>query len=448
MSSSVLIPYWLSDLPWLLEDSDHWYWFNHLFAYDQLIFIGPYIPTTTQQLANSSVFCLNTPSLAIALSDIQEQLEFLYHIKLNDISLFWHVIEASATCRFFDLHLLNCPRIAVIGDTHHLTHPISSLFPYLQSEPFTHICCSHNQYNPFFSSYLQLTAIDFPFCIPPFYNNVDRHLPTTHRLTYYGSLTSKNHLHRSRFVNTLLLSRLSCQLSLHNTSTFKSWALSFRSPQHNLTCSLNGTFSFQTWIPMLYGSCIYSDHLTPSNWFGSKLISHNNSFLYSSIDELVSAYELCINSRSLFTSISKSAHSLVVDTLFSSNYTRKYWLDSNFHARTYTTHHEQSLSYLLTRYLNYYGSDSFLHLIYAFESIQEHHRRIWKPKAHVYIALADIERFPLSELVRNLFLLLPRFIYNCSFLACENLTYLQQNLNSFIPISSEKGLLMLISLSP
>ena len=266
---AALIPYWLVDDPSDLDSSDHRWWFTPLENYDTLIFIGPFIRTIVKESGQKKVIMLQTNSFAFKLD--KALWDFLHSINItrSDINLYWHVMEASATCRVYGLNQLKCEKVAVIGDTHHMRNPISSIIEYLGQEDFTHVCCSHNQYNPFFAASLNLKSIDFPFCFPPDYKKqADKEGGTIKAdfgqvINYYGDTLSPHHFHRSFIINCLM--RAKEDIIIHGRSSFTAWIDKISTSQMVLTCSLNGTFSFQQFLPMLYSSIVFTDPLSQSN---------------------------------------------------------------------------------------------------------------------------------------------------------------------------------------
>ena len=129
--SIALVPYWLSDNPHELEKSDHLWWLDHLNYYEVTIFIGPNIKTNMSSREGKERLSICTNLFEIDLMEIFRNTLGPLGIRSSDITLYWHVLEAAATCRVSNINILDCPRICVIGDTHHMQNPISSLYAYL-----------------------------------------------------------------------------------------------------------------------------------------------------------------------------------------------------------------------------------------------------------------------------------------------------------------------------
>ena len=67
--------------------------------------------------------------------------EVLSQLNENDrnIDLFISVLQISTTCFPKNLSKLNCPKIAIVADTHHLLYSISSIIHYMKCENFEHM---------------------------------------------------------------------------------------------------------------------------------------------------------------------------------------------------------------------------------------------------------------------------------------------------------------------
>ncbi len=375
------MPYWLVDNPHELEASDHLWWFHHLVGYKTIVFIGPYIRNSLSTKGEQTLISIQTHSLRISLGQVFQSSLFPMGIRPSDIHLYWHVIEVAATCRVDQLDLLRCPKVCAIGDTHHMHRPITGLYEYLTAEQFSHVCCSHNQYNPFFSAVIGLTPIDFPFSLPPETTATERGVAMEIKdrsLYYYGSLVSRHHLHRSRIINTLLTDRLLADsLVVRQRMSFSKWRKNVLRPHHNLTCSLNGTFSFQTFLPMLGGACIYTDPISDSNWVGAVLRSGENCIVYESARHLADSFLFIHNTSDNGLSIGRKAKHSILLNLFTAREVQENWMKGIPEGRILTTSKEKDLEKQIVKHMESYGKANVTELVKIFEDIQELHRLHW-----------------------------------------------------------------------
>ncbi len=413
MTSNVaFVPYWLRDPPNKIASSDHFWWFRHLFTFETIIFAGPLIRNGVHDYRGVKIVCISTPSFYFHLdSHFNERVKLISGITLSQVGFYWHVMEATATCRVRGIEALNCPCVAVVGDTHHMKRPILDLIGYISSERFTHICCSHNQYNPFFSASCKLQSLDFPFCKPS--NIYNKNISIANGINYYGEVYSPYHFHRTRIINRALISKASIDVKIHSRLRFEEWKERISFPQHIITCSLNGTFSFQTFLPLLYGCCLYSDKLSEANWVGSKMVNGLNCIIYTSSDDLIKNYIKLASNSEEANSISMNAKQLLLDILPNeSDVTRNNFIGSLAN-RKQTTIQEDNLQASIIDFLEVYSIDQLSRLIEIFELIQEVHRKEWYVETAITIKEIDNQaRKRLQEKCLNLLLamlaILPR----------------------------------------
>ena len=377
---SVLIPYWFCHNPHSEIESDNHWWLSHLNQYDIRIYAGPFVENGSSIAEGRMIVTIKTSALHFDLIEIDERLRQYARIRIEDISLYWHVIEVLGTCRVRGLDRLRCPKICVVGDTHHQNNPISGLYSYLMCEKFTHVCCSHNQYNPFFSGTLGLQAIDFPFTQISVKDSAgtrveDLAVGTMH---YFGTILSKHHIHRSKLVNRLLASEtMGDRIEIHKRSSFTDWAKSVNGFHHNLTCSLNGTFSFQTFLPMLGGAIVYTDPISNANWVGAVLENGVNSIVYGNIGDVDRLFGLYSQREDISRSIGRNARSIISEILPTVDIVSREWYSGVPGHRRLTTSYEHRLHMLIEKLRMSDGFGAVEESVKVFERIQELHRRQW-----------------------------------------------------------------------
>jgi hypothetical protein len=413
--SIALIPYWLADNPHTIEISDHYWWLKHLEGFDKVLYCGPYIDDNISRTNYQTRYSLKTASLTYELQEIYIRKIRGLGIELGQITLYWHVIEAAATCRVIGLHLLSCPKICVIGDTHHMHRPISSLYEYLSSEPFTHVSCSHNQYNPFFSAILGLKTVDFPFMLPNMFyaRNISYRIGGFTSLNYYGSVLSIHHIHRSVIINRLLIDpKVSVRVNLHGRFGFNRWASLVMQPHLNLTCSLNGTFSFQTFLPMLGGAVIYTDPISKANWVGSVLKDGTNCEIYTSVEDIRSKLLNIDGRESEMTRIGTTARNDICSFLKTEDEIISMWRHGLPSQRTLITERELRLHRWLIECILKNGKPLVVSLIKLFEDVQELHRIHWLLEAKISCNVCEETRaknsIAIARCICGMISLLPR----------------------------------------
>ena len=379
----VLIPYWLQIEPEKLYKSDHSWWFESLQKNDILIYAGPYIRNEGASKGNNNWHIkIKTPGLSYSISEIQNKLKS-FNIKVSDITLMWHIIEASATCRVEELLLLpNAIKIAVVADTHHLKNPISSLISLIKRESYDLVCCTHNQHEPFFAASCGLPTISFPYINPYENQKANQINPKDNAIKYYGNIISQTHYFRSIFINESLRS---IDVTLMPRMKMKDWTSALMNNRSIvLTCSLNGSFSFQTLFPILAGNFLLTDPISKSSWIHGLIHDSSSCFTYRSMDELryLAKYTYDILNRDSTKAekvTTKSAIDFSSKLMSQSELLNAYrCVEANLgNLQNLSNEHSEHLKTTLNKIKVLEGEETLCRLINIFENLQELHRRYW-----------------------------------------------------------------------
>ena len=403
-----LIPYWLREDPFRLPMSDHAWWFDALAEFTTHVYAGPYVANTAKITNGKRLICIKTDSLFFGIDEIAEQL-LNYGIRVCDIDILWHVLESSATCRLNGVGEIGGPRVAVIADTHHLNRPISGLIEAIRKESYTHITCTHNQHSPFFEVACDLPSFSFPFLD---YTAQHKLVPkrTAKGLVYYGNLLSLHHKNRSILINTLLMQ--SIPISLAPRLQFDRWISSLSTLNAFVfTCSLNGSFSFQTLMPLLSGNRLLTDPIAKANWLGLRLEQLDSCYIYKSTDECLEiARHVACDSKDCYSRPLTQDQGCIAALMNSSQQLHSAFSSSDIAAEQLvdlTTPGQRKLRRVLEVVKKEGGYRGLMDLIHLFETTQELHRAEWSISASV---TKPYDR--MSEL-RNIFIeilpsLLPR----------------------------------------
>jgi hypothetical protein len=421
--SVALIPYWLTIHPKNLDQSDHFWWFAPLCGFETLIYAGPSVANECWSSMGLRISSIRTSSKCWSVTEIAYPLKSMLGLDVKDISLLWHVIEASGTCWVTEISLIRGSAIAVIADTHHLRNPISSLVQYITTAGYTHITCTHNQHTPFFEVASGLPSFSFPFSSLGA-SMTHQRSSSEQPLVYFGNLISRHHIFRTRFVNHLLTR--TC-LRIGGRLSFSSWIDLLSSSSFSVfTCSLNGSFSFQTLYPLLTGNVLITDPIAPSNWLGQLLPYLENCYIYtdqSTCLDISSALE--ISASSLDSSPPYRSHfsgSSILFELLNTEYNMSLAFAGKElaleHIRDLSTLPQRQLSLLLSKAKMELGLSEVLRMVRLYESIQEFHQFNWAP------AIANIEIKSIKDDIYNSFLhllpsVLPRLRYG-KFSSCSH----------------------------
>lgn len=407
-----MVPYWLKVHPQDLHKSDHSWWFHPLVHYDTILYVGPFVDNGFNCSIEQTIITIKTTGLSWSTDNIQSYLNENLGIGLSDISILWHVIEASSTCRITGHSELVCPLIAVIADTHHLTSPISSILPYISRSGYTHITCTHNQHAPFFEVACGIPSFSFPYTDLGI--GIRSLMPSAKRkLVYYGNLVSPHHVFRSEFVNKVLTVS---SIQLGGRLTFHKWLEELaHGSQHVFTCSLNGSFSFQTLMPLLFGNTIITDPICSANWLGNILPHLPECYIFKDLGE-------CLN---IIKHIEKDLHNAKAMKFqgFAAEFLRLILADDKSLERAFTpegfdqdalpdvsTDCQKQLEKLLTIARRDLGLAEVHMMIRHYEAIQELHRMNWQ------LGIAPVTRNCKKSIIYDAFLrlmptMLPRLKY-------------------------------------
>jgi hypothetical protein len=402
MNTIALVPYWLGCCPKILDSSDHFWWFRPISHFDIIIYVGPYIYDQMWPGGDQISISLKVRSLTWSIDEIESRLRDQFSIRLSDISLVWHVIEASSTCRVQGLEGLRCPMVAVVADTHHLVRPISSLVPYIRASQYTHVTCTHNQHTPFFSTTCDVATFSYPYT-DLIANQAFTASPTSSELIYYGSLFSRHHFFRTKYVNRLLANS---QINIHARLTFREWLQRIRGGGGQIfSCSLNGSFSFQTLYPLLYGNMLMTDPICSANWIGSILPSVSSCMIYKNMSECLSLAASLANTSVAYQavpgqiSINKRIQSCLADHVGLRKAFQIGGLFPDALPNTYTSD-QHALQALLIVLKGEFGVEEVEKFIVIYERLQELHRLTWDVsiapipincrKAEIYHSLLSI----------------------------------------------------------
>lgn len=173
------------------------------------------------------------------------------------------VVKADATGRNLprNLGILRCPKVLLVGDTHHLTHPLRRMIEYARSEPFDCIIFDHTRHHaPFFAEaglapLHWLPALDFGY--------LPRAIPIApgRPLTFVGQ-TGRHHPWRRAVLAQVRAAGLPLETM---TGTLEQTADIYASSQVTLNVSLNGDLNLRVFEALSAGGFLLTDELAESS---------------------------------------------------------------------------------------------------------------------------------------------------------------------------------------
>lgn len=239
------------------------------------IFCGPDVEDV---VVDGRVRCLRTPLGAFDLSSVLARLP-------PEQSPDYVLVKADATRRLLPrgLSRLKCPRILLVGDTHHLHQPLQTLLRYAADEPFDFILLDHTRHHAGwfheagFRNVSWLPALDYGF-MPR------RRVAVPSRpLTFVGQV-GRHHPYRRLVLDRLVKAGLPLQvLAAPLTQTADIYADS----AITLNISLNGDLNLRVFESLSAGGFLLTDELSASSGLGSLFESGKHLVTWRTADELV-----------------------------------------------------------------------------------------------------------------------------------------------------------------
>jgi glycosyltransferase involved in cell wall biosynthesis/tetratricopeptide (TPR) repeat protein len=170
------------------------------------------------------------------------------------------IVKADATGRNLPRNLgaLKCPKILIVGDTHHMRQPIQSLLRYAKEEPFDFIVFDHTRHHAhlFAEAGLKnvhwLPAVDYGFVPREIVKKPSR------PLTFVGQ-AGRHHPYRCWVLDQVKAARLPLEMmrgSLAQTADI------YADSQITLNVSLNGDLNLRVFESLAAGGFLLTDELT------------------------------------------------------------------------------------------------------------------------------------------------------------------------------------------
>jgi glycosyltransferase involved in cell wall biosynthesis len=198
------------------------------------------------------------------------------------------VVKADATrCSLpINLQILNCPKLLIVGDTHHLYAPIRNLLDYASQEKFNFIMSEHDRHH---LHYFKEAGFEKAFWIPGFNVNPYKQqlsLNPKHQLVFVGQI-GKFHPYRKSIIAQLKQLEFPLKhLQLPQEKAAEIYADSLI----NLNISLNGDLNLRVFEVLASGGFLLTDKL--SNQSGLELLFENGKHLAVFKNELELRYQL------------------------------------------------------------------------------------------------------------------------------------------------------------
>jgi hypothetical protein len=191
--------------------------------------------------------------------------------------------DASGTNRPLNVAAFRCPTILCIGDTHHLTSPISSQIDYALKAGFDcHVIAVTRQHLHWFVEAGLREVIWLPGIMARPHNGV---LSASRRrkIAFVGQ-TGQYHPRRRRMLSHLMNNKMPI---LGETRPVEQSYELYGSSQVSFNCSLNGDLNLRIFEVLASGGCLLTDRLHTESGIDLLLDTDRHYIRYSNEDELL-----------------------------------------------------------------------------------------------------------------------------------------------------------------
>jgi len=192
-------------------------------------------------------------------------------------------IDASLRCCPRNIFKLKCPKVLIVGDTHHMGMPLERVIRYALSEPFTHIIMDHTRHHAHFlmeaglKNVHWIPAVDFSF-LPR-----ELRAQPSNPLTFVGQV-GRHHPFRRHALDAVRNAGL--PLEILRGSNAKAADI-YADSQITLNVSLNGDLNLRVFESLGAGGFLLTDRLAPASGLSKIFEDGKHLVTWGSVDELI-----------------------------------------------------------------------------------------------------------------------------------------------------------------
>lgn len=217
------------------------------------VFCGP---DTETRKTDGRVTALKTP---IGTFDVAEVLRQLPAAQQPEIV----VVKADATGRNFprNLKAVRCPKVLLVGDTHHLAQPLSRVIDYARSEPFDFIVFDHTRHHAHFFAEAGLRSLHWLPALDYGYAHREIAAAPSRALTFVGQ-AGRHHPWRRAVLDYVKAAGLPLEIL---RGTLSETADLYADSQVTLNASLNGDLNLRVFESLAAGGFLLTDELSSAS---------------------------------------------------------------------------------------------------------------------------------------------------------------------------------------
>jgi hypothetical protein len=183
-----------------------------------------------------------------------------------------------------NLNKFNCPKLLILGDTHHMNKPISTLINYADQELFTHIASIYDRQHLHFFEHNKYSAeLGWFPGLPLAHKSQIFNFNKEYSITLLGH-SSNGHLVRQQFLNSLKNTKYSV---IAGTKNSQQCLMEYSKSLININISLNGDFNLRNYEILMSGGLLLCDKLSIESGIADLLELGVNYDEFESYDHLL-----------------------------------------------------------------------------------------------------------------------------------------------------------------
>jgi glycosyltransferase involved in cell wall biosynthesis len=232
----------------------------------QEVFCGP--DTEARTARDGRVLAVRTPAGTFDVAPILKQVPAGQKPELV-------VVKADATARNFPRNLaaLRCPKILLVGDTHHLAQPLERVINYARSEPFDFIIFDHTRHHAHFFAEAGLRSLYWMPALDYGYLHREISAAPSRPLTFVGQ-AGRHHPWRRAVLDHVKAAGLPLEIL---RGTLVETADLYADSQITLNASLNGDLNLRVFESLAAGGFLLTDELSAAS--GLRLLFESGKHL-------------------------------------------------------------------------------------------------------------------------------------------------------------------------
>jgi hypothetical protein len=219
--------------------------------------------------------------------------------------------DASHTNFPLNLEAFDCPKVLVVGDTHHLETPLRRMVEYASDARFDFIVSTYNrQHLRWFSAAGFARVAWFP-------GLAVRHVPwpfspNRKRQVGFVGQASSRHMRRSRLIDLLRSSGLPLAAV---TATREVTAQVYAESIASFNASLNGDLNLRVFEVLSAGGCLLTDRLAPEAGLDLLLDEDTHYFGYDTPEELIDKTHYLLRHPERALAVARAGNAAFVESM-------------------------------------------------------------------------------------------------------------------------------------